>query len=203
MPKTYSDQDVERALQARAITSSASEAAHVLSESFELTIPPRTISEWVANSHRDRYEQIRAEIAPKIHMAVASEMEDIAVSIVQVQRDAVERVKAELPKMDGKDAALALKSLSAAGAAATDKALLLRGRPTQITGHDNPSDVYAALKRLGYTITVEGPETVESTAEEVEEAQLAEGDMPAGYETLECEHGAEHRSECPTCSPEL
>ncbi len=141
---------------------------------FGLDIPERTISEWVSKTHRDRYEQIRADIAPKLHAAIASEMEDLAVKIALAEHDAVDRVTAELPKMDGKDAAIALKSLSAARASATDKALVLRGKPNHITSASEPADIYARLKQLGYEIRVEGPETVEGSAEEViEDAQEA------------------------------
>lgn len=199
----YADQDVERALQTRAITSTAVEACAALKEHYGLTIPERTLTEWVGKSHRERYERIRAEIAPRLHAQIASEMEDLTGKLVRAQHIAVDRVLEELPTMDGKDAAFAMKNLTGGIATNVDKFLLLRGRPNQITEHGAPSDVYAALKRLGFEMKFTGPEEVEGTAEPVEDAQLAEGDMQAGYETLDCEHGAEHRSECPTCSPEL
>lgn len=170
----YSEQDVERALQCRAICASAGETSQALNAEFGLSIPERTISEWVSKTHRDRYEQIRADIAPKLHAAIASEMEDLAVKIAQVERDAVERVEAQIKSMDGKDAAIALKSLSAARASATDKALVLRGKPNHITSAGEPSDIYARLKALGYEIRVE--EAVDGSAEDIPDAELASGE---------------------------
>ena len=172
----YSDQDVERALQCRAICATARETSQALNAEFGLTIPERTISEWVSKSHRDRYERIRADIAPKLHAAIASEMEDLIGKITVAEHEAVDRVLAELPKLDGKEAAIALKSLSTARASAIDKALVLRGKPNHISASGEPSDIYARLKQLGYEIRVEGPETVESSAEDIPDAELASGE---------------------------
>ena len=170
MSRSYTEEEIERALQVRSVVDSASAACHVLSERYELSIPIRTLQQWVADIHRDRYQAIRATIAPKIRQAIASESEDLAQYLVKVERDAIERVETEIPKMDGKDAALALKNLTSAKSAALDKALVLRGEANQIVAQRTPLEIFNAMKELG--ITVRTAEAIEATAEEIEPAEL-------------------------------
>lgn len=151
--KRATEEDIERALQARAALGTAAAASRATG------IPERTLARWVSETHRDRYLAIRAETADTIHQTIAAETEDLVLEMAATRRKALQRLDANIDDLPPKDAAGAVKNLALAEAAGTDKALTLRGKATTITEHRHPDELYRELQRQGFTI--------ESTATEL------------------------------------
>lgn len=167
----YTAEDIERALTVRVAAGSHRGASQLLATELGMSVPEGTLARWVRETYRDRYLELRAELAPMLREVAAAANEDIAAKIAEVEQPLIERVESQIGEMKGKDAAIALKNLALAKNIATDKALLLRGEPTQITEHRDPLELYRRLEQLG--CKVEDTGTFEGTAREVDQPALS------------------------------
>ena len=118
-----------------------------------------TLRKWATSSHVERYEKIRREVIPQIHDRMAQESEDLAGEYAVVERKVLERVEEELPNLKAGEAAGAARNLATSRAISADKALLLRGRPTEITEHRNPDELLRKLASSSVVDVVDGTAT--------------------------------------------
>lgn len=184
--REYSPELIEQALQLRAVLGNSRETARrMIAEGWTKldgsTPKEETLASMVGTwcrshpTYRDRYLQIREELAPRMHEQIAAQTEDLALEYAEAEREALERARATMGDLEGKDAAIALKNLAVGKSANIDKGLVIRGKPTQITEHHRPDELYEELKALGIKVNISAPETVDGTAEEVEDAQVEGG----------------------------
>jgi len=142
--------------------------AHRALKARGLHIPRTTLMQWATTQHMDRYDALRREVIPKVHDRLARESEDLAIEYGEAERKTLERYLQVVPELKPAEAAGAARNMATSRGIATDKALLLRGRPNQISEHRNVGEIIRALKAKGATVTLP-TEVLEGSAEEVAE----------------------------------
>ena len=117
----------------------------------------RTIRHWITGPFRNRYHEIVSDSARQLEELVAAQGVSLAISIGTAEEDALKQTLAGLANANGVEASQILRNLSQAKGTAIDKAQLLRGRPTQISGTDDTLEALAReLQKLGIVEVVEG-----------------------------------------------
>lgn len=125
-----------------------------------------TIRRW-PETYKDRYAEIREEVAPRIKAKLADTHTDLAARLAELESKTLDSLDAELADLTAKDRANLLRNAAVAGAIHQDKALLLRGEATQIVKRELP-EIFRALAAKG--VKVEG--VIEGTAEEITPPEL-------------------------------
>ena len=120
-----------------------------------------TIRRW-PETYKDRYAEIREEVAPRIKAKLADTHTDLATRLAELESKTLDSLDSELHDLTPKDKANLLRNAAVAGAIHQDKSLLLRGEATVITKRELP-EIFRALAAKG--VTVEG--VIEGEAEEV------------------------------------
>jgi hypothetical protein len=128
MSKRYPEEEIERGLIAAATLG-------VRPAGRETGIPESTLRGWI-DQYPARYAEIRAQQAPKWRARAAAAFADIIEALTDVEWDLLRRLKEEVPRLQGKDAANALKSVGIDKGINTDKANVLRGMPSGTVHHD-------------------------------------------------------------------
>lgn len=158
--RTYSDAEVERGLFALALCSGNSRRAEALLTEDGDGIPASTLAKWKQHRHADRYIRIQQQVYPQIAERMAEEMEDLFTTELELERQLVERVKAELPNLKPGELSTALRNVGVTKALNVDKSAPIRGRPGQIVQHDFDGAM-EGLRRLGLLIDGEADEILE------------------------------------------
>ena len=137
--RRYKPEDIERGLTALALTGNSIRAAE------QTGFNERTIRKW-REGHAQRYAEIQAGRAQIIEQACVEEFRQIIYEGAQGTRRAIHKARTALEDLsiDAKDASTTAKNLATAAAIATDKVLLIEGRPTSIVHHQAES----VLKQL-------------------------------------------------------
>lgn len=171
--KTYTPEQVERALQQLALTGSAPATSDILAstETDPLEIPAGTLRHWRAVSHRDRFEQIRRDHTTKIEQTVASRLEDTILAELDLGDELLEQITADIDKLKPGEKAALYKVLTVSRAVNVDKRQLLRDRPTQIVQYQDATEILDSLALSAPGVVVEGT-VVESTADEISDADV-------------------------------
>lgn len=117
-----------------------------------------------SNRHRERIEEMREELAPRIEAIRANDMLDNAGLATELERMCMERLQTQLENGQVRDPARVARDLADLKAKNVDKRLAVQGRPTQIVETRKMGEIVKALEGLGVARQV----TVESTAEEEE-----------------------------------
>ena len=170
--RSYEMEDVERGLQTLARVISANVAS-------ELTgIPAETLRYWRRNTHAARFHEIESAIKTDVSERMASEAERAAVEQGEVAFQLLDHLRGRIGQMNGTEAAKTLRDLETAKAINIDKALLLRGRPTQITEHRSANEVLDSLKRR----FPQG--IVDADAEEIEDAEAIDTDSAPSSQAI-------------------
>lgn len=159
----YSQEQIELAMSQYALDHGNAKRA---CENLRETLPELTASTLVGwiNSEPQRYEKIRTEVVPTIHGRIANHHEDIAVKAAAATESYVERALAVMGDIAPRDMPGAARNLATVLAITTDKAALLRGKPTVIEERRDVGEILSALERMG--VTVKSPvleDTVEGT----------------------------------------
>lgn len=168
--RSYDAEQVEAGLQALAIADGNHRLAHRLLAENNTDIPAGTLYEW-KTTHAERYEQIRADVLPKIRERMAAESEELAIAYAQLEREAIELLKPKLNDLRPNELAGVQRNLATSRAISVDKASVLRGMPTEITEHRNADEL---LRKLGSALP---GLIVEGTAEEIptDQGQIEQG----------------------------
>lgn len=128
---------------------------------FDKVPPASTIGRW-PETYRDRYVEIREEVAPRLKARMADTHTDLAERLAALEHATIDELESEMAELSGKDKAALLRNVSIAGAVHIDKAQLLRNEPTAIVKRELP-EIFRALAAKG--VMVEG--VIEGEAEEV------------------------------------
>ncbi len=170
----YSPEEVERGLMEVALCGGNTRRAHRALKERGLQISRSTLLKWATERHVDRYDELRREVIPKVHDRMARESEDLAIEYGEAERKTLERYLQVLPELKPAEAAGAARNMATSRGIATDKALTLRGQPTQITEHRSVDETLKALARLGAKVTLptghEYGQALEGSAEEMDDA---------------------------------
>jgi hypothetical protein len=157
--RRFTPSEIERGLTVYALCGSSEVAAKQLAET-DIPIKAQTLRDWTSRRHRDLWNRIRTEQAPRIQAQIAAECERNAQLAGEIQRKALHKTEQTLEQLKTPHQAISVAQRAAiTGAVNLDKALALRGQPTQIIEHRrSPEEIWAELKALGISI--------DSTAEE-------------------------------------
>lgn len=168
--KDFTDQEIDMGLTAYAICSGKMKrAAELVKQQAGLDIPYETIRSWAQRTHPDRYERIRAEVAPKLQQQMADTHQALAHTAAELEAQAVEKLETRLKtgEVEDRDLANIFKSAAIAGGIHVEKAQLLNDRPTQIVQR-SASEVLRKLKSKG--VRIEDAQVVEE--EDVPQAEV-------------------------------
>jgi hypothetical protein len=153
----YTDEEIERGLDAVAICSGNTRRAAALLKRQGLPIPRSTLRSWAAELHAYRYQQIHHERLPAIYERIAERSEALAEDAADLEDQLLRQVKANAKGLRADQAAGALRNVSVAKAVNIDKASVIRGRPTEITAHADVSELLKGLTaRFGSVVSIEG-----------------------------------------------
>ena len=132
---------------------------------FDKVPPATTITRW-PETYRDRYVEIREEVAPRIQARMADIHMDLAERLTSLEHATIDELESEMSELSGKDKAALLRNVAVAAAISVDKARLLSDQPTAIVKRELP-EIFRALAAKG--VKVEG--VIEGEAEEVSPPQ--------------------------------
>lgn len=150
MARRFSPEDIERGLTAIAITGNSYAASE------QTGFSDRTLRSW-QHKYPARLAEIQAGRAQLIEQACVEEFRQIVYEGAKGTRKAITKAQEALDTLpiDAKDASTTAKNLATAAAIATDKVLLIEGRPTSII-HHHAENVLKQLDAKGF---------IDSTAE--------------------------------------
>jgi len=129
-------------------------AAGILEEQG-LRISQDTLRCWMkgrlkGGRYAKRYEEIRAEVLPKIQERAAERHMELADKAMDVELLIAERLKEKVKHIEARDLPGAQRNVATTSAVHVDKALLLRGEPTEIHGQKDISGTLRKLKARGW-----------------------------------------------------
>jgi hypothetical protein len=156
-PKRYSDEEIDRGLVALALHAGNRRAASEALAREGVEIPQDTLRHWLERK-RDRYDELRTELLPRIRERIAQQSEDLAQAYAEKELELLAGLKDE--PMKPSDRASVIRNLSTSRGISVDKAMAMRGMPTQIVEHRTADHTWAKLKEMGLV--------VDSTAEELD-----------------------------------
>lgn len=165
----YTPAEVDKALSVVIIEGGNSLRAAEVLEEEGIPVPASTLREWRTGKHRERYLELAAELQPEIEKYVAASALDYLQRSESVKGDLLDLLKEQVDAKEVKDPASAISKLSVSQGIGIDTVLKIQGRPTQHIAHSSVDESLAALKRLGIV--------TDSTAEEIPEAEVVEGEM--------------------------
>jgi len=118
---------------------------------------PSTLQDW-RNRYRDRYDEIRRELAPQIESTIIEEARATALLAAEAERAGIQATISSINNGTIKDPSSAAKNMSLVKAVNVDKFLLLENRPTSISTHVGTDELLRKLTAGGY---------IDSTAQEL------------------------------------
>jgi hypothetical protein len=130
----YDEQAVETALLELAVCGgNRALARRRLKEAGMNPVPSSSLlREWVAWRYAERYEELRTQVAPRIRAAIASQQEQLAREAGEAAIEAVAKTRGSFGELAAKEMPGAARDLAAISGLSADKALRLRGEPSQI-----------------------------------------------------------------------
>lgn len=167
--RSYNEEELERGLVELALAAGNSRLA-----SRTTGIPPKTLENWARTIHPERYERIQADIVPRLHARIAANAERNALDAMEAQQLALEITRRQLANGDIKDASGATRNLATTAGIMTDKAALLRGRPTAIIEQRSPDEILNSMAAKLQRLT---GQTFDADTTAVEDAQITEASV--------------------------
>jgi hypothetical protein len=173
----YTDSEIELGLRAMAIASGNARKASTLLRRQGIKIPRTTLQVWATDLHVDRYRRIQREEMPAIYDRIAERSERIVDDLGELEAQLVEQMREQAPDLSPRDTASTLRNVTVAKAVNIDKASVIRGRPTEITGNLDVNELLRQFKQRWGDVIMSEP--VEAQALEESPDTRAKGD-PAG-----------------------
>lgn len=141
-----SEREIERGLLALAECNGNSRKASELLVEDDIELHPTTLQRWSTDGHAQRYEEIRAEVLPKVRRKAADEHRRLAEKANEVNELLLARLKAEAKDLPVRDLSPAARNMSVSSSIHTEKSELLDGLPTEIRGGEK--DAASVLRKL-------------------------------------------------------
>lgn len=140
--RRYTEEDIERGLQALiAAGCSYRRAAEMVG------IPAETLLGWRKHRFKDRYEQMREELAPKIRQRIAQQAEDLALVLAEKELEGIASI--DFSALAHRDRAGALRNITTSKGINLDKVAVLRQLPTAVIEHRQAGDILKKWAELG------------------------------------------------------
>jgi predicted phage tail protein len=145
-----------------------------LEKHYGISIHPTTLKKWVSSLFVERYVEIQNQLANKLNEKIGNQLVDAADQAIEVQVKAIEETKKKLEDpneiMDASMATISLtaKNMSDVASKNIEKTQLLRDKPTQIHGHQNPDDALEVLREMG--LLKDKPKVIDSEVVDEEES---------------------------------
>lgn len=108
-------------------------------------IPRRTIEDW-RKRYPDRFHTLSERYGREIEQRIAQRARELATRAGEVELLALKRAEEQLERDEDKQPAMTLQRLATSKGINVDKALVLEGRPNQITSHESPGEILKALR---------------------------------------------------------
>jgi hypothetical protein len=131
-------------------------------ELFDKVPGANTIGRW-PETYRDRYAEIRREVAPRLKARMADTHDDLVTRLTALEHAAIDELEQELKELSGKDKAALLRNAAVSVGIHQDKAQLLKNEPTSIQGRRELPEILRALASRG--VVVEG--VIDGDGEEI------------------------------------
>ena len=122
-----------------------------------------TLGKW-RSKYPDQWAEVQTRLAPELEEKKAQRMDKVVHAALEVTEMQLEKARETVGDLAARDAPGAARNSATVAAILTDKAQILRQRPTQITQHDYEAGI-KKLERMGL---------IDSTAEEIKDAELVE-----------------------------
>lgn len=165
----YTEEQIDRALVEVALHGGNTRAAHRNLKAEGIDIPRATIQVWTTKTKTERYQQLRAELVPRIHAKIAADCEDTATEAARLERKMLAKLGDDFDQIAPRDQAGAIRNVSTVKAINVDKANLLRGQPTGIVEHRHD------VAELWAEFEVMFPSVVQGEAIEITDAEVLRG----------------------------
>jgi hypothetical protein len=141
---------VELALQLAAINNGNVElTVRQLREQAGVRITAPTITGWMRGRYAKRYGELAELHAETARESAAIEAAEIAARSAEVTRSMVDAAAESIDQLDPRDRAPSARAMSQVHAAMTEKALLLRGQPTQRVSITELDEIFNELRSMG------------------------------------------------------
>lgn len=154
----YDEETRERALHRLAINGGNCRRTSRELKAQGINISDKALGAWMNTRHRDRYMVIREETKETIAEHIAADAEQLAVQIAEAEQLALTATinAIQTGDLDPKELSGALRNLTTSKALQIDKiASPLRGRPTTIHEHRNPTEIIAKLNQLAPGLVID------------------------------------------------
>lgn len=155
MPPTYTDQERDQAMLVLALNGGNSVRAREALTDSGIEVTDRTLRRWRAS---DRYAVIQREHAPRLEREVVGTALEVIQRGWHVAQKGLDKAEEQLDADEAKDPAAVARNVATVVGIATDKYLILTGRPAQITESRDAASLLRALQAKGI---------IEGTAQEI------------------------------------
>jgi hypothetical protein len=163
----YTEIEIDAGLTAVAMASgNTRRAAKALVAAGQRPVPQSTLKRWVDRIYPQRYRQIQERTMPELNAQMAEVHDQLVIGYSDLQQQALEKAREGLPNAKASEAAGVFKSAAIAAGINTEKGLLRRGQPTQITQTGDPIEMLRRLQQRHPNLV----QIVEGSAEEVTES---------------------------------
>src|SRR4051812_46203895 len=186
--RSYSAEDVDRALSAAVYFNGDTRRASEALEAQGLKVARSTLRDWVTHTNRDRYVELRDKELAGIHAAAAEKHQALVDANMETEAAIVQRLRAEIDTLPARDLSAAARNAAVAAGVHQDKNLTLTGKGTtpvvslplpdlirSIAAHSAPGGPSKFTDAAGNPLTADQAvalsrgESIDSTAEELTE----------------------------------
>lgn len=167
--RSYGNKEIERALIAIAYANGNTRMAEKDLAEDKLEIPRSTLESWKQHVHVLRYEEVRAEILPKIREATGDEHLALARKQINASELATDAFVAALAadKVETRDLSTAARNFDVGSGIHSQNSQLMHGEPTQIV-HRTSDELLRELEAEGVRLESIDAEVIEEETIEEE-----------------------------------
>jgi hypothetical protein len=174
-PTNTDEAIIERGLMAMAAYNGNSRKAAAFLEQDGIQVNQTTLWAWARRKHVGRYEELRAEVLPKIRAEAADEHMELARLNMELERSTLEQLKDKIPEMPARDLPGASRNLAVSSAVHTERSEGLNDRPTERIAIDLAGTL-KEIRSMGVDPEVVLDAQVVSEEDVVEVAQSTDSD---------------------------
>lgn len=147
--RNYTLKDVELTLHTLAMMGgNVSRTCYHLEHEEKLCVPKTTITSWARTKFALRYAEIQTSLKKQIGETLATKLTDNANQAADLTQEMLEELGDNVKRISVGDLASNAKAMSQIASINTEKALLLRGQPTERVENLPPEEVMRELRRL-------------------------------------------------------
>jgi hypothetical protein len=163
----FSEEEIDLGLATVALFSGNTRRASAALKEHGLKVSQATLYKWKAHRYVERYDEIYKRGLPLRDARTAQRFEEITEAAADATQRLIDRTDQALHENEipARDLPGAARNMATAAAISVDKALLMRGRPTQIVERQDAAPLLRKLEALGVA-TLERSFDAETTAEE-------------------------------------